>query len=73
MFNNGFDRWKTFLQKTASILAGSIFFAIGVVAMLNAELGMNTWAVLDVGIQNHTNLSLGTVSQLTGFMTLGIG
>lgn len=73
MFNNGFERWGKLLTKTISILLGSIFFALGVVAMLNANLGMNTWAVLDVGIQNHTNLSLGTITQITGFMALAAG
>ena len=73
MFNKRGDRWRAFLIKTLSILAGSIFFAMGVVAMLNADLGMNTWAVLDVGIQNHTGQSLGTITQITGFMALGVG
>jgi uncharacterized protein len=74
MFNNSLiDRWKILLQKTLSILIGSILFALGVVAMLNADLGMNTWAVLDVGIQNHIGTSLGTITQITGFMALGLG
>jgi len=73
MFNNSLGRWEAFLIKTLSILAGSIFFAIGVVLMLNADLGMNTWAVLDVGIQKQTDLSLGTITQITGFIAMGIG
>ena len=74
MFNNSLlDRWKILLQKTLSILIGSILFALGVVAMLNADLGMNTWAVLDVGIQNHIGTSLGVITQITGFMSLGLG
>ena len=74
MFNNVLaGRWVTLLQKTLSILIGSILFALGVVTMLNADLGMNTWAVLDVGIQNHIGLSLGTITQITGFMALGLG
>ena len=74
MFNNSLlDRWKILLQKTLSILIGSILFALGVVAMLNADLGMNTWAVLDVGIQNHIGTSLGVITQITGFLALGLG
>jgi len=74
MFNNALvKRWVTLLNKTLSILIGSVLFAMGVVAMLNAELGMNTWAVLDVGIQNHIGLSLGKITQITGFMALGVG
>ena len=74
MFNNKLvERWRILLKKTTSILMGSILFALGVVAMLNADLGMNTWAVLDVGIQNHIDLTLGQITQLTGFLSLGCG
>jgi uncharacterized membrane protein YczE len=74
MFNNTqAKRWTILLKKTLSILIGSILFALGVVIMLNANLGMNTWAVLDVGIQNHINLTLGQITQITGFMALGCG
>ena len=74
MFNKAlFSRWITLLQKTLSILVGSMLFALGVVAMLNADLGMNTWAVLDVGIQNQIGFSLGTITQITGFIALGFG
>ena len=74
MFNKALiDRWVALLKKTLSILIGSILFALGVVIMLNADLGMNTWAVLDVGIQNHTDLTLGQITQITGFMALGCG
>ena len=74
MFNKALvDRWITLLNKTFSIFIGSILFALGVVAMLNADLGMNTWAVLDVGIQNHLDLTLGQITQITGFIALGCG
>jgi len=67
------DRWVALLKKTLSILIGSILFALGVVTMLNANLGMNTWAVLDVGIQNYIDLTLGQITQITGFMALSCG
>ena len=74
MFYKGLvSRWIIFLKKTLSIIIGSIFFALGVVAMLNADLGMNTWAVLDLGLQNHIDLTLGQITQITGFMALGCG
>ncbi|MCW4050483.1 MAG: membrane protein [Candidatus Bathyarchaeota archaeon] len=41
--------------------------------MLNADLGMNTWAVLDCGIIKHVDLTLGQTTQLTGFIALGAG
>jgi len=74
MFNKALiDRWVALLKKTLSILIGSILFALGVVTMLNANLGMNTWAVLDVGIQNYIDLTLGQITQITGFMALSCG
>lgn len=71
MFNK--DKWVQFGKKTISVILGSILFAFGVVAMLNADLGMNTWAVLDCGIKQHVNLSLGQVSQITGLIALTLG
>ncbi len=71
MFNKG--KLVQLGKKTGSVIIGSILFAFGVVAMLNANLGMNTWAVLDCGITKHVNLSLGQVSQITGFLALTLG
>ena len=67
------QRWTTFAKKTSSIILGSILFAVGVVAMLNADMGMNTWAVLDCGLIKHVDISLGLMTQVTGFIALGVG
>lgn len=66
-------RWVAFGKKTLSIVIGSILFAVGVVAMLNADMGMNTWAVLDVGVQTHIDMTLGQITQITGFIALCLG
>jgi uncharacterized membrane protein YczE len=68
-----FNKWVQFGWKTISIILGSVLFAFGVVTMLNADMGMNTWAVLDCGITHYVNLSLGQVTQITGFLALGLG
>lgn len=65
--------WAQFLLKTLSILLGNALFALGIASFLNADLGMNTWAVLDVGIVGHTSLTLGQSTQLTGLMALLLG
>jgi len=78
MFDNGaegnssriINRWWRFLLKTLSILFGNALFALGIVSFLHADLGMNTWAVLDVGIMMHTGLTLGQATQLTGLVAL---
>jgi uncharacterized membrane protein YczE len=78
MFDNGEEsnrsriihHWWRFLLKTLSILLGNALFALGIVSFLHADLGMNTWAVLDVGIVMHTGLTLGQATQLTGAFAL---
>jgi uncharacterized membrane protein YczE len=65
--------WAQFILKTLSILLGNALFALGIASFLNADLGMNTWAVLDVGIVGHTSLTLGQSTQLTGLMALLLG
>ncbi len=65
--------WAQFFFKTLSILLGNALFALGIASFLNADLGMNTWAVLDVGIVGHTSLTLGQSTQITGLMALLLG
>ncbi|UCD45464.1 MAG: membrane protein [Candidatus Bathyarchaeota archaeon] len=65
--------WAQFLLRTLSILLGNAFFALGIASFLHADLGMNTWAVLDVGIVEHTCLTLGQSTQLTGLAALLLG
>jgi len=65
--------WALFLLKTLSILLGNALFALGIASFLHADLGMNTWAVLDVGIVGHTSLTLGQSTQLTGLLALLLG
>lgn len=62
--------WAQILVKTLSILLGNILFALGIASFLHADLGMNTWAVLDVGIVGHSSLTLGQSTQLTGLIAL---
>jgi uncharacterized membrane protein YczE len=46
---------------------------MGIVANLYSGLGMNPWGVLNVGIINHVNLTLGQVSQIIGLVVLILG
>lgn len=67
------DNWFKLISKMPSLLFGLFLFAAGVVANLYSGLGMAPWGVLNVGIVNHTHLSLGQASQLVGLVVLLIG
>lgn len=79
MFSNGFEKGPAprrllhIASRAATILAGLAFFALGIIIFLKADLGMNTWAVLDVGITRQTTLSLGASTQITGLAALLAG
>ncbi len=65
--------WKSLAKKTPILLIGLFLTAVGVVANLNSGLGMHPWGVFHLGISRMTGLSLGTVTQLVGFVVIGIG
>lgn len=67
------DNWAELLRKMPSLLFGLFLFAAGVVSNLHSGLGMAPWGVLNVGIVNHTPLTLGQASQLVGLVVLLIG
>jgi uncharacterized protein len=48
--------------RTGSLLAGLFLFALGIVLLLESELGLSPWDVLNQGISEHTPLSFGTAN-----------
>jgi uncharacterized membrane protein YczE len=54
------------------MLIGLLFFAIGVVITIRANIGYAPWDVFHVGLTKMTGLSLGTISILVGFAVLVI-
>ncbi len=48
------------------IMVGLFIFALGVVSILKANLGMGPWDVFHVGVTNYVPLTLGRVNQITG-------
>lgn len=45
-----------------SLLAGLFLFALGIVLLLESELGLSPWDVLNQGVSEHTPLSFGTAN-----------
>lgn len=48
--------------RAASLFAGLFLFALGIVLLLESELGLSPWDVLNQGISERTSLSFGTAN-----------
>ncbi|MBM7615210.1 putative membrane protein YczE [Alkaliphilus hydrothermalis] len=64
--------WLVFGKKLPSLFFGLAVYALAVLLMRDAGLGMNPWGVFHMGVSNHTPLSLGQVTQLTGLVIIGL-
>jgi uncharacterized membrane protein YczE len=67
------SNWTNFLRKLPMLFLGLLLFSVGIIANLYSNLGMGPWGVLSVGLTNHTQLTLGQISQVTGLMVLILG
>ena len=48
--------------RSASLFAGLLLFALGIVFLLESRLGLSPWDVLNQGVSEHTSLSFGTAN-----------
>ena len=60
------------LKKMPMLLFGLFLYSAGIVATLYSRLGMSPWEVFHMGIVNHTPLTLGQTSQITGLCILAL-
>lgn len=60
----------TLIKKMPTLMFGLFLYAAGIVATLYSNMGMSPWDVFHVGIANHTPLTLGQVSQITGLVII---
>jgi len=67
------QNWLNFLKRLPFLFFGLFLFAVGVVANLHSNLGVNPWGVLHVGITNITPLSIGQTTQVVGFAVIILG
>jgi uncharacterized membrane protein YczE len=58
------------LARAASLVAGLVLFAVGIVLLLESELGLSPWDVLNQGISEHTPLSFGTANNVVALAVL---
>ena len=56
--------------RSVSLVLGLFLFAAGIVAMLESELGLSPWDVLNQGISEHTPLSFGTANVVVALIVL---
>jgi uncharacterized membrane protein YczE len=58
------------LVRSAWLVAGLFLFSCGIVAFLEARLGLAPWDVLHQGIAEHTPLSFGVANEVVGVFVL---
>lgn len=58
------------LLRWASLGAGLLLFALGIVLLLESGLGLSPWDVLNQGLSEHTGLSFGTANIVVAFAVL---
>lgn len=54
------------IKKIPGLLFAFLFCAYGIAQMKNLNIGMHSWATLNLGITNITDLKFGFISQLVG-------
>ena len=59
--------------RVVALFAGLVLVAIGIVAMLESELGLPPWDVFHLGVADHTGLSIGVASVIVSLVVLGVG
>ena len=58
------------MARTISLAGGLFLFALGIVLMLESELGLSPWDVLNQGIADQAGLSFGTANIVVALVVL---
>lgn len=67
--NNKLKLRRTILRYVA-LFTGLFVIANGIVFLINANLGVNPWDVLHIGLANLIGITIGRVSQLIGLLLI---
>jgi len=59
---------KQFLLRFTNMITGLIFYAAGIVLMINANIGYAPWEVFHVGLANTIGLTIGVTSIIAGIV-----
>jgi uncharacterized membrane protein YczE len=62
-----------YAARIASLVFGLLLFAFGVVLILESELGLSPWDVLNQGLAKHTPLSFGMANVAVALVVLAVG
>lgn len=65
-----FHREKHTLFSYSQLISGLFLLALGIVCILKSDLGMSPWNVFHMGTINYLPLSLGRITQITGFILI---
>jgi uncharacterized membrane protein YczE len=61
-----------YVARSISLVFGLFVFAFAIVLILESELGLSPWDVLNQGLSEHTPLSFGMANVAVGLTVLGI-
>lgn len=61
---------KKIMIQCPKLFMGFFVIALGIVFMLKANLGMNPWGPLHMGLIHHVSITFGQASQLTGIIII---
>ena len=61
---------RSYPSRFALLVAGTALTALGVVMMLQANIGLEPWSVFHQGLELTTGISFGMASSLTGFLAI---
>ncbi len=59
-------------SRTVSLVTGLFLFALGIVFLLESDLGLDPWDVLNQGVSEKTGLSFGTVNIVISLVVLAV-
>ncbi len=62
-------RW-TLTRRITQLLVGLFLYGVGIALIVRAAIGVSPWDVLTQGIDNHTHLGFGLITNLIGVVVL---
>ena len=63
---------RKFAVRLLSMFSGIMLYAIGIVAIINANIGYAPWEVFHAGLANSTGLSIGLASIIAGVVIVAL-
>ncbi len=64
---------KKEVLKYVKLISGLIFCAFGIVSILNSNLGLSPWDVLNQGLNKQIGITLGQANIIVGLIVILIG